>query len=304
MMIEADIDRYGGLVRSSCLADYLELLAIRGMRCTFAQLTDMVADRWNLKQQLLQTPDEDPEEAAVTFSDGALACIRERKAILGNAYPFEIHSSHIEAITGLDSKSSPYVALLGITFAHAYRISSDINVEQVFEEIVADALVNLGMVVGNVGSLSRSNKMDFEKTIEALSKVVNIKMDPNAAVRRRSANDGGIDVLAHFGWDDSRSGRWTVLGQATCGSSDTWHSKLSEPKPEMWRKIMAESTLPQTFLAVPHHIEESAFREISENTGNAVVDRARLVPFIKVLPDGIAEMVDKVLEAPLQTSQV
>ncbi|WP_457972302.1 hypothetical protein [Arthrobacter sp. D1-17] len=303
-MIEADIDRYGGLIRSSYLADYLEVLALRGKRCTFAQLADMVSDRWNLKQQILVTPDEDPEDEAVTFSDGAIACIRERKQILGSSYPFELSNSHIKLIDGYDLHNSSYVALLSITMAHAYKIDAAMNVEQTFEDVVADSLAGLGLAVGNVGALSRANSMNFERTIDALGAALNIKMNANAAVRRRHANDGGVDVVACLDWGDGRSGRWTLLGQATCGSSDTWQSKLAEPKPEMWKRIMSETSSPKCFLAVPHHVEESAYREISENTGHTVVDRPRLVPFVRSLPQGIGNVIQSVLDTPLQTSEV
>lgn len=303
-MIEADIDRYGSLVRSSCLADYVELLALRGFRSTKAQLADMVEDRWGLKRQILQTPDDDPEESVETFTDGAFACILERNEILGDAYPFIVHNSHIETRTALDLHRSAYVTLLALTLAHAYQIETSVNVEYAFEEVVAESLTGVGFTVANVGKLSRENSNNFERTLDAVAGAVKIPMNANAATRRANAKDGGVDVLGHLDWGDRRMGRWTVLGQATCGASDTWDAKLAEPKPEMWRQMMSESTPPTRFLAVPHHIEERAYRYISENNCIALVDRPRLVPLVRESVGGLEAVVDKVLEEPVESNQV
>lgn len=303
-MIEANIDLYGSLVRSSCLADYVELLALRGFRSTKAQLADMVEDRWGLKRQILQTPDDDPEESVETFTDAAFGCILERNEILGDAYPFIVYHSHIEVRADLNLHRSPYVALLALTLAHAYKIETSVNIEYAFEEIVAEGLAGVGFTVANIGKLSRENSYDFEKTLDAVAGTVKIPMNPNGATRRASANDGGVDVIGHLDWGDRRMGRWTVLGQATCGASDTWDAKLAEPKPETWRKMMSESTPPTRFLAVPHHIEERAYRYISESNCVALVDRPRLVPLVSASVGGLDTVVDKVLEEPVESNQV
>lgn len=303
-MIEADIDRYGALVRPSYLADYMELLALRGLKSTIAQLGDMVEDRWGLKREIITTPDDDPGESVANYTEAAFACILERREILGDAYPFIVHESHIEAKPDLDIHASPYVALLALTLAHAYKIQADVDVKQAFEEIVAEGLAGVGFTVANVGRLSRENSMDFTKTVQAVSSHINVRMDPGAATRRANANDGGVDVVGHLDWGDGRSGRWTVLGQATCGTSDTWEAKLGEPKPEMWKKMMAESVSPTRFLAVPHHVDERAYRLICENNVLAVVDRSKLVPLVSASIDSLRSVVDMVMAEPIESNQV
>ena len=303
-MIEADIDRYGKLVRRSYLADYMELLALRGLKSTVAQIGDMIEDRWGLKREIIITPDDDPEESVESYTEGAFACILERREVLGDAYPFIVRKSHIECKPELDIYASSYVALLALTLAHAYKIQAGVDVKQTFEEIVAEGLTGVGFTVANVGKLSRENSMDFIKTVQAVSSRINIRMDPSAATRRSNANDGGVDVIGHLDWGDGRSGRWTVLGQATCGISDTWESKLGEPKPEMWKKMMSESVAPTRFLAVPHHVEERAYRLISENNVLAVVDRSKLVPLVRVSIASLRTVVDMVMVEPIESNQV
>lgn len=303
-MIEADIDRYGRLVRPSYLADYMELLALRGLKSTIAQIGDMIEDRWALKREIITIPEDDPEESVENYTHSAFMCLLERRYILGDAYPFIVHESHIEAKPGLDLKASPYVALLALTLAHAYNIQAGLDVKQAFEEIVAEGLAGVGFTVANVGRLSRENSMDFIKTVQAVSSHINIRMDPGAATRRANANDGGVDVVGHLDWGDARSGRWTVLGQATCGTSDTWEAKLGEPKPEMWKKMMAESVSPTRFLAVPHHLDERAYRYISENNALAVVDRSKLVPLVISSIRSLGRVVDMVMAEPIESNQV
>lgn len=89
-MIEPDIDIYGGLARGSALADYLELLALAGKRCTRAQLEDAVKDKyWSRKRRhmIVDVQDlneegefEDEEGELISHVEEAFNCLNERVA--------------------------------------------------------------------------------------------------------------------------------------------------------------------------------------------------------------------------------
>lgn len=303
--IEADIDRYGTLARASYLADYLELLALTGIRCTFPQLAEMIADRFGLKREILLLPEEDPEDedTAAAFIDQARECILERGDILGAAYPFEIDDIELRISGGADPDESVYVALLCVTLVHAYSLDAGLNVEEVFEALVAEALTNLELVVGNVGETSRQNAGNFVRTLDALASSMDLPLDPSAAPRRRRANDAGADILAFSSWGDHRTGRWSAIGQVTCGDSDSWVGKLFEPKPLQWVKFLAETTEPRCFLAVPHHVNERPFRELSANSGRTVIDRLRLAKLLDPLPGVLRDIIACVRASSVQGSE-
>lgn len=298
-MIEADIDRYGSLIRASYLADYMELLALKGMRSNFAHLKDKIEDRWGNKREILRRPDEggDDEEELQPVDAFLLdteACLLERQEILGELYPFRISRNNVKFRSDIVPHHSSYIVLLALTIAHAYKIKVGEDLTQIFEDIVARVLETIGFRVANVGAISRNNSFDFEKTILEVSEAVNIRMDPNAAIRRSSANDAGVDVLGHLDWEDRRPGRWTVLGQATCAKSDSWYAKIAEPKPPTWKRIMGDNTSPLPFLAVPHHVEAKAFDYLNEGEEIAVIDRPKLVPRFDVSVLDFAKLIEQV----------
>lgn len=303
MMIEADLDRYGSLVRSSCLADYLEVVALKGQSCTFAQLEDIVLDRWPMRGHKIVLPYEELDDIE-SCAEGTQQCIIERSDILGDKYPFTIEGHQISLRKEFEIYKSPYLALLGVTVVHAFELEPNLRVDQLLEALVVSALEELGLTVANVGEISRSQGRDFTRTLEQLSATVGIAMNPNAAVRRIYANDAGIDVLAHVNWNDRRSGRWSLIGQVTCGSSDTWNQKIAEPSPSTWQRFMTETAAPFVFLAVPHHVEHRAFREITERNSNTLIDRTRLASFMTKVPADAIQVLNAVLDASVQTTLV
>ena len=105
-MIEPDIDAYGSLARGAALADYLELLAINGERCTRAQLDDIIQDKyWTRKRrQMIVEPDDlnddgefDNEETELAgYGNEAFDCLDERSDILGDSYPFVLSGMGVQ----------------------------------------------------------------------------------------------------------------------------------------------------------------------------------------------------------------
>ena len=300
--IEIDIDRYGGPARPSCLADYLEILALLGKICTQAQLADLVADRWGLKRRAkILLPGEETAEDVVS---AAWNCFRERAEIVTDRYPFDVSDTRITLKAGFAVRDSGYVSLLSMTVAHAYGITSAYNVEQVFEETVALGLEAVGLRVGRFGEITRANSLDFPTSLRVLGDQFGIAVDHLKASRRGAANDSGLDVLAVLEWGDKRAGRWVFLGQVTCGSSDSWSGKLSEVKVHRWQRFLNELTTPIRFLAVPHHVDERSYYEIVEGDTSAVVDRARLARHLGSIGTDEQGIIDAVLAADYETLAV
>lgn len=315
MTISASIDAYGKIIRSSCMADYLELRALAGDPCRFADLSDQVKDRWPRRKETIQLPGtdiypyEDDEFSDGTSDDdygtlhevveGAITCIGEREAVLEDDYPFYIRSSRLLLKDGSDVGLSKYVSLLAITSIHAYDLQADLHVDQIFEDILARCLGVVGLTAFNVGSIFRESKQNFERTINRLAELTGIDMDPNSAPRHKNANDDGVDFFGFLDWRDRRSGRWIMIGQATCGSSDTWTQKINEPRPETWSSMTHEDVAPQAFLAVPHHVDHRHHRYLCGRNSRAVVDRLRIVKFMDDLPTDNPTLIRALLTTPV-----
>jgi hypothetical protein len=304
-MIEPDIDAYGKLARASSLADYVELLALSGKRCTRPQLSDLVADRWNLKKTQMVYVGEGDDEDADSYADQAFSVIDERIDLLGDRYPFEMIGPRlrIRSRQGLPL-DSPYISLLCITISHAFGVAPAQQPELVFERLLGRALSGQGLLVAELGGLVRAAGNDFAAGVQAAGDDLKIPASAEGVPRRMYANDMGVDLIGHLHWQDSRIGRWTFIGQATCASSDEWKAKIQEPQPAPWAKLLKEHVPPLPFLGVPHHVEKNTLLLlVSENT-RLVVDRIRLAMMLDAVTEPERAIIDAVIDADVQTVAV
>jgi hypothetical protein len=123
--VSLNIDAYGTYARASALADYLEVAALQGIRITEAALARLVEEndwaRLSRRQFLtVSNVEEDPDAWAATV----YGIIRERAAVLGSDYPFDIGTSSIRCKLPRSSCfDSSYIALLAITVVHAWSLA-------------------------------------------------------------------------------------------------------------------------------------------------------------------------------------
>ena len=285
--IEPNADLYGTYARASAMADFLEFQALSGQSWTRAELADYLDDNELTRKMAREHyrdvgPVEEPDENDLgeDGNDGAdriYGDIRERKAILGDRYPFDTDDAG-RVSSRIGAKNSPYTALLGITVAHAHGLLQHLAVENAFEEIVTLAVRDrLGCTV-NFASIARARSTFEEALIEAGNSLA-IDAIPGAATRNADAQDEGVDVLTHLDWDfDKRPGRWLLLGQATCGKSDSWEGKLKAIPERRWGSWLS-SHHTMAYLAVPHHVGARQFGRLTEE--GIVLDRLRLTPFLR-----------------------
>ena len=64
-----------------------------------------------------------------------------------------------------------------------------------------------------------------------------LSMDVDGVIVNTAIKDGGGDAMAHLDWNDSRPGRWTFIGQVTCGRSDSWEGKAHEAARGFWHEL-------------------------------------------------------------------
>lgn len=304
--IEPTIDKYGTLVRASFFADYLELVALRSRKAKIANLRDFIADTYPRVKRILNTGVSSTDVAdwePTDLADETWTCILEREEVLGSKYPFQADNGVLRRNTKGETAAYPYVSLLAITLSHAFGLMPHNKVETLLEDVVAKSMRNCGLSIGAVGPLSRANGYDFSKTMKALGGQLNLTVNPNATIRRHNANDEDVDLVAHLDWGTPRSGKWLFIGQVTCGVSDNWRNKASEPNAADWREFFSETVAPVPFLAVPHHADDSALRYVS-STQVHVLDRSRIVVNLDTTSLEEREVIDVVLSASYQSFKV
>ena len=284
-------DTYGPYAKASLLADYAELLALKGRPVRRATVADFLADNepgWNL--DLIQSPrnghpDERMDGLAerVEVADDRASVVfeqlDERREALAEHYPFRIAGGQVSLAPGVDRESNAYVAVLALTVAHAFRVASPSPPHELFEETVTGVLQARGLCSVGLAALRRECGR-FEEALTAACQEIGLKAAPNAVARRRKAHDEGVDVLCHLGWEqDLRPGSWGFIGQVTVARSDSWDQKIMQARPDRWRERLGTRVPPMPFLAVPHHVERQTMEWLTGEGPAIVLDRLRLVRF-------------------------
>jgi hypothetical protein len=311
--IVADANAYGTYGRISALADFLEVCALKKLRVRKQQLADMIGDNgWQLRDLMVnpsdeQDPDvsEDPEEdlpVALDLADDAadrvFSTIRERADILGSRYPFRIYGERVMVKAGVSLRRNPYIAVLAITVAHTFKLSSDPDPTKVLEDLVGDMLkkrLRLGINFGRI----RRDTSPFLAAVEKACPAVKLKYSiPDLPISKR-AQDENVDTIAHLHWGDRRPGTWCFIGQVTCAKSDDWEQKLDEPKPATWGPLLGVVPHPMVFLAVPHHVEEGYLEKLVSSQRGIVLDRLRLTMNMGEVAGDKRRLVRKMLTAKM-----
>jgi hypothetical protein len=275
MPVEPSPDAYGNKARASAVADWIELLAWQEKPVTLASAIDYFGDL-NYPEGTLLPDDGTSADAAdeEEFSDWVRSVLARRIELLGGLYPFELVGERLRLRDDVIAQDSVYVLLLAITIAHAYEVDTTTDPADMFEATVARCL-NRRMKAVDLGNL-RDAHPNFHDAVFAAGTAIGLEPSPSAASSAAAARDEGVDTIGHWDWGDRRPGRWTVIGQATCGKSTTWKRKMAEPGAGIWSTRLADHVHPLGFLAVPHHVEDRFFYYLVENGERSVVDRIRL----------------------------
>lgn len=266
--IDLDIDAYGTYARATCLADFLEVLALQGRHMTRAELADVVKDSgWEgLGTSVIGGASYEPPD---DWTEAAFEMLEQRAELLGSRYPFKVKANTVEFL----ETDSVYEGFLALTVAHSVGVKAP-NPAVVLEASVYLSLVALGLTTVEFGGISRG-AANFEAALDEAGRRLGIPTNVSSGAYRINAQDEGVDTLGLFLADDTRRGRWSFIGQVTCAKSDQWKRKLDEPHPVRWSKFLLDPIHPLVFLAVPHHVEPQ-YLDYLLDSGKLTMDRLRL----------------------------
>ena len=289
MIANLEPDLYGPYARASLIADYVELLALKNP-VRRETVVDFLSDSngWDLEliqesednssdyqeTALSEWHDQAQEKAAIVFE-----LMEERRCTLAERYPFAITDGMVSCDPNIDYESNPYLAILSLTIAHAFNVSSSQKPTELFEQMVTKVLRDRGLRSVGVAAARRTSN-SFSAALSKACDTVGLKANPHGAAIRRKAHDEGVDILCHFSWDDDlRANAWVFIGQVTVGRSDIWVQKIKEPSPLPWANLVGIQNQPLPFLAVPHHVESPMMEKLGSDGDGVVLDRLRLAKF-------------------------
>lgn len=309
-------DTYGQYARASLLADYIELLALKGQRVRRTTVAAFLTHNdWDL--DLIRLPETGgldggdrfdgesmnlsaQQDEAADVASSVFWQMAERREMLAERYPFEISDDAVSLSAGVESEASAYVAVLALTIAHAFGVDLMHRPEEMFERIVTRALRARGLSSTCLAA-HRRRVGNFEAALRSACEEVGLKAAPDAAPGLVNAHDEGVDVLCHIGWEESlRPGTWAFIGQVTVGRSDSWIRKIREPSPNQWKRLAGTGVRPSPFLAVPHHVERPTMEWLTTRGDAIVLDRLRLVRFKDEIEADEREIIRAVVEAEVE----
>ena len=286
-LITLEPDVYGSKARTSCLADWMEVAALTRRRVTREDLAELLADNaWTSirPRQYDVPPEEEPPE---DWAEAAFTVLGQRLELLGPAlWPFELDESTVRAARGASPATERYLALLGLTVAHAWKLPHPHRrPTDLLEDIVLRAYQHSGCRAFGTGTAGATGGRGAA-TVVAAGIGVGLRPVLRPQPIARSARDAGVDVLAVATPHDSRRGQVVLLVQATCARSDRWEGKLSGPRGDLWATYLNDPrSRPLAVLAVPHHVEAETLTSLTgANGGGMVVDRLRLVRMLDGTP--------------------
>jgi hypothetical protein len=128
----------------------------------------------------------------------------------------------------------------------------------------------------------------------ARRELLNLLKNRQAGPSRTHAQEAGVDTISHFSWGDLRDGHWVFIGQATCGKSETWLAKISEPAPGAWGPWLSCLVAPIPYLAVLHHAEEHYLHHLTYMYRTLVLDRIRLCRYAVEIGPSERALIDAV----------
>jgi hypothetical protein len=308
MKFSVNPDHQGPDLRLPCLADYLELQAIKGpFSYNEAYLADFIRDNgWTrlLKHRVTNGPDTSDEDLTdaqerdicLEHATSVFDVIKQRLLILGDNYPFSIDEH--SRLTWSKSKNS-YLWLLCLSILHAARINFEDPLHNQFERSVTTAFRDKGLEATTIGTSAGTRNL--QSCLDNIcQQFPNLKATPDAAYHRVHANDSGGDTFAMLTMErDNRPSKWAFIGQSTVAQSSDWGRKITEVHPNSWNRYFADSILTIPFFATPYHVENRYLKLLNQDHGTGIFDRLRLSAWLNDTPDTIDGLLEKIVELDL-----
>jgi hypothetical protein len=147
-----------------------------------------------------------------------------------------------------------------------------------FERLTAEALQHMlpAWVIKRVG-WSPNNPVRLKDCVDTIIADLDERANDDKDLHvTSSANELGLDILAHYKFDDPDSASTVLMIQ--CASGANWTTKRHTPQLSIWRKIINFNAWPQKGFAIPYAFaDRSRFRREATPVEGLFLDRYRLL---------------------------
>ena len=207
--------------------------------------------------------------------------IGRRRRYCASAYPFEQEDSGVKYTQS--KEGTPYLFMLCISVSRPYRDEHrQSDTDQLFDSLVLDALKKyLGTGSDGVrfgAPASGKRPPNFRDGIYWLAQKMNLPTGRGSP--RKTAGDGGLDVIVWRPFRDRRSGYLVLLAQ--CTVQRDWVSKAKDLTEDIWRGWIDLGKDPHLILAIPFVIQRNYDKwDDLRRLVHTLLDRLRLAELLE-----------------------
>jgi hypothetical protein len=227
-------------------------------------------------------------------ADVVWGLLRDRAAVYGSGYPFEVASDALELQTvALDESRLVYSFLLAAASLSAFATTDRDLLTGGFERAsrhALEALLPQGSVVSVFGTTSSAGERyaqtrlidRLEKLAEDLVTELSLEGKGYAAnAKPRISGDGGLDLV---GWPELVGPRKRLpiyFGQCACG--DDWHLKPYEVAAITWDHRLAPVSpiVPVTLIPYAYRGEDNSWLDLFHVIPTVLIDRPRWLRLVE-----------------------
>jgi hypothetical protein len=257
-------------------ADWLELSAInRPDRCS---------SRGDLEGAFRLSGYLDSQEAIETRCNEVFTELTDRITSAGDAYPFSVAPSLLEAKSGVDRYPAYFFCLcLSYTGWNKEKGRGQLAA-RMFEDLSCLAAKSyIGGEVARFAYPRKGGRAELPKGFkDAIAALTTDLAEGEGCVNTaaRSTKDDALDVVAWRHFPDRLAGKLLLVGQ--CASGEDWVDKLNDLNPiattnEWMRRPIISPILKAMF--IPHRVRREEWEHCSRRAG-LIFDRCRLAHWV------------------------
>ncbi|WP_295376863.1 hypothetical protein [uncultured Pseudacidovorax sp.] len=238
----------------------------------------------------------DEQDFASALVDSAWGIVRSRVDRIQSAANIRVERSRIEreGVWTDDVGYSFCLSLCCLTYLYPRALNAanrDVQLQgDLFEAFTVESLGRMlpQWEIRRVG-WSPSNPVRLKDCIDEIIAELNERENNDRELHvTSSANELGLDILAHYSFGDADSASTVLMIQ--CASGDNWKQKRHTPQLEIWNKIINFVSRPIKGFAIPYAFADiTDFRTHATPVSGLFLDRNRLLNPAK---DGVAWLSD------------
>lgn len=231
----------------------------------------------DIADELLSHEVYEKQELAREF---VLMCWEElfiRAKAYGQELTFSVGKSRLDRIANWDEKlGHAFCLITSLAPNYSWWKEHSYNDQGlIFEELSTHSITNILDFETYPTGWSSDNTKGFREHVDEICKRLNFGGGNIAKWDGANKKEYGLDILAYYDFDDSRTGIPYYMFQ--CASGQNWRTKLQTPDLNIWNEVLNPSVKAFRGFAIPFCLETSEFERSCTKVGGIMLDRTRLL---------------------------